>query len=191
MPVRVGEDVIVAVDGQPVREFDDLITYLARNTEVGEEITLTVLRDGQETTVELSLAARPSPQARNSPPEDQSGGGAYLGIVGMTITPEIAQAMELPPDQEGVLVGRVQQGSPADEAGLRGSYQAFSFNGQLLLVGGDVIIALDDQSIASFEDLGTFLRSAEPGQEVTITLLREGEEIEVDATLEKLPTPVP
>jgi serine protease Do len=105
--VRVGGDVIVAVDDEPVKKFDDLITYLARSTEVGQTIELTVLRGGQEETVSLTLEARPESQVQSSQPEGQTQGGAYLGIVGLTLTPEIAQAMDLPTDQGGVLVEQV------------------------------------------------------------------------------------
>jgi len=176
--VSVGGDVIVAVDGQPVKKFDDLITYLARSTEVGQTIELTVLRGGQEETVSLTLEARPESQAQS-----QTGGSAYLGIVGLTLTPDIAQAMDLSADQEGVLLEEVQQGSPADEAGLRGSFQSVTINGQQLLVGGDVIVAMDGQRIASFEDLSGFMQQAEPGQEVALTLLRDGNQVEVSVTL--------
>jgi serine protease Do len=181
--VRVGGDVIVGVDGQPVKEFSDLITYLARSTEVGQTIELTVLRGGQEETISLTLEARPESQVQSSQPEDQTGGGAYLGIVGLALTSDIAQAMDLPANQEGVLVEQVQQGSPADEAGLRGSFQPVTINGQQLLIGGDVIVAMDGQRIASFEDLSAFMQQAEPGQEVTLTLLREGSQIEVSVIL--------
>jgi serine protease Do len=181
--VSVGGDVIVAVDGQPVKKFDDLITYLARSTEVGQTIELTVLRGGQEETVSLTLEARPESQAQSSQPQSQTGGSAYLGIVGLTLTPDIAQAMDLSADQEGVLLEEVQQGSPADEAGLRGSFQSVTINGQQLLVGGDVIVAMDGQRIASFEDLSGFMQQAEPGQEVALTLLRDGNQVEVSVTL--------
>jgi S1-C subfamily serine protease len=181
--VRVGGDVIVAVDGQPVKKFDDLITYLARSTEVGQTIELTMLRGGQEETVSLTLEARPESQVQSSQPEGQTQGGAYLGIVGLTVTPEIAQAMDLPADQGGVLVEQVQQGSPADEAGLRGSYQPMTTNGQQLLVGGDVIVTMNGQTIAGFEDLSAFLQQAKPGQEVTLSLLRDGSQLQVDVTL--------
>jgi serine protease Do len=181
--VSVGGDVIVAVDGQPVKKFDDLITYLARSTEVGQTIELTVLRGGQEETISLTLEARPESQAQSSQPQSQTGGSAYLGIVGLTLTPDIAQAMDLSADQEGVLLEEVQQGSPADEAGLRGSFQSVTINGQQLLVGGDVIVAMDGQRIASFEDLSGFMQQAEPGQEVALTLLRDGNQVEVSVTL--------
>jgi serine protease Do len=185
--VRVGGDVIVAVDGQPVKEFDDLITYLVRNTEVGQTIELTVLRGGQEDTLSLTLEARPKSEVQSSQPEGQAGGGAYLGIIGLSVTPEIAQAMDLPASQEGVLVEQVQQGSPADQAGLQGSYQPVTINGQQLLIGGDVIVAMDDQQIANFGDLSTLLQQAEPGQDVALTLLREGNQVEVLVTLAARP----
>jgi serine protease Do len=186
--VPVGGDVIVAVDGQPVKKFDDLITYLARSTEVGQTIELTVLRGGQEETVSLTLEARPESQAQSGQAQSQTGGGAYLGIVGLTLTSDIAQAMDLSANQEGVLVEEVQQGSPADEAGLQGSFQSVTINGQQLSVGGDVIVAMDGQGIASFEDLSAFLQQAEPGQEVALTLLRDGNQVEVMVTLATRPS---
>jgi serine protease Do len=181
--VRVGGDVIVTVDSQPVREFDDLITYLDRHTEVGQTLTLTALRENQEQTVEVTLAARPNSEERQGQPEARAGRGAYLGIVGLTVTPEIAEAMDLPADQEGVLVEQVQQSSPADEAGLRGSYKPVIVNGQQMLVGGDVITALQDQPVNGMEDLQVRLRQAEPGQKATLIVLREGKEVQVNVTL--------
>ena len=57
--VQVGGDVITAIDGQPVKRFEDLVTFLARNGKVGQTVKLTILRDGKEMTVSLTLAARP------------------------------------------------------------------------------------------------------------------------------------
>ena len=179
----VGGDVIVGVDGQPVRNFEDLVAYLANSTTVGQTITLSVLRDGKETQIDLTLAARPSSPPATTQTESSSTTGAYLGIVGLTVTPDIAQAMDLPTDQGGVLVEQIQQGSPADEAGLQGSFQPATINGQQLLLGGDVIVAVDGQAIASFEDLSAFLQQAEPGQEAALTLLRDGNQVEVSVTL--------
>lgn len=60
LQVEVGGDLIIGVDGTPIESFDDLVTYLARNTQVGQTINLTVLRNGAQTTVKLTLAARPT-----------------------------------------------------------------------------------------------------------------------------------
>jgi S1-C subfamily serine protease len=54
-----GGDLITAIDGHPVRQFSDLLTYLVNNTEVGQVVTLTVLRDGEEVELQLTIGARP------------------------------------------------------------------------------------------------------------------------------------
>lgn len=54
-----GGDVITAIDGQPITKFEDLTSYLFNNTEVGQTVSLTVLRDGREQIVELTLEAVP------------------------------------------------------------------------------------------------------------------------------------
>ena len=58
-PDSAGGDFIVAVDGQPVSTFDDVLIYLARYTSPGDTITLTVLRGGESLDVPLKLAERP------------------------------------------------------------------------------------------------------------------------------------
>lgn len=61
LPVRIGGDVITAIDGTPMSEFDELLSYLVANTEVGQEIVVTVYRDGEFFDVTLTLDARPGP----------------------------------------------------------------------------------------------------------------------------------
>ncbi len=54
-----GGDLITAIDGQPVLQFDDLLKYLINNKSPGDTVTLTVLRDGDETDLTITLAKRP------------------------------------------------------------------------------------------------------------------------------------
>ncbi|MGH2536819.1 MAG: S1C family serine protease [Candidatus Promineifilaceae bacterium] len=54
-----GGDLIVAIDGQPIRDTEGLIAYLVFNTEVGQTIQLSVIRSGETITVPLTLGARP------------------------------------------------------------------------------------------------------------------------------------
>jgi serine protease Do len=56
---RVGGDVIVAIGGQTVETFDDLIAYLFGSTKVGQQVTLSVLRDGHQQGVQVTLGERP------------------------------------------------------------------------------------------------------------------------------------
>jgi serine protease Do len=186
---RVGGDVIVAMNGQPIENFDDLVTYLVHSTEVGEKVTLTVLRDGREQQMEVTLGERPSSGQEARPTTGETAAeGAWLGITGMTLSPEVAQAMSLSQDQQGVLVEEVVNGSPADKAGLRGSDKPVTIKGQQLLVGGDVIVAWDSQSVTQMEELRALTGKARAGQEVTLTVLRDGEQIQVRVTLEARPT---
>ena len=55
----LGGDVIIGIDDEPVREFDDLLSFLSRKGEVGKEVTLTIIRDGKQQTLPLTLDARP------------------------------------------------------------------------------------------------------------------------------------
>ncbi len=57
--LSVGADVIIAVEDQPVWGMDDLILYLVEETRPGDTVTLTILRDGQEETVDVTLDRRP------------------------------------------------------------------------------------------------------------------------------------
>jgi S1-C subfamily serine protease len=188
---RVGGDIIVAINGQPVGGFDDLVTYLARYTSVGDVATLTILRDGRQETVEARLAARPTEGVASMPANQGTASGAWLGIQGLTLTPEIAEAAGLPAGQEGVLVAEVIRNTPAGAAGLRGGDRIIEVNGQQVQIGGDLILAADDEPVSGFEDLRGFLLRAEPGQEVTFALLRDGDKISVAVTLGERPASTP
>jgi len=58
-PLKAGGDLIIAINGQPVREFDDLIIYLVRETRPGQEVELTIIRDGKEMQLLVKLEERP------------------------------------------------------------------------------------------------------------------------------------
>jgi len=58
--LKVGGDVIIAIDGQKVERFEDLLVYILRYTEVGQEVKLTIIRDGHERSVKMKLSERPS-----------------------------------------------------------------------------------------------------------------------------------
>jgi len=57
--IRAGGDIIVAIDGEDLQTFDDLIAYLVSETEVGQEVELTVVRDRREIKVPVTLDERP------------------------------------------------------------------------------------------------------------------------------------
>jgi 2-alkenal reductase len=58
-PSVTGGDLVTAIDGQPVTSFEEMLTYMARYTSPGDTVALTVLRDGEEQQVDLTLGTRP------------------------------------------------------------------------------------------------------------------------------------
>ncbi len=179
--VPVGGDVITAIDGQPILQMDDLIAYLAGSTKVDQKVTLTILRNGKQQTVDVTLAARPSQQqqANNNTTTPSQTNGIHLGIQGMTVDQNIAQAMNLPNGQQGVLVEQVQPGSLADKAGLKVGSKSVTIHGQNVTVGGDIITGLDGQPITSIDDLRSALAQLPSDHPLTLTVLRNGQEMQV------------
>ena len=108
----------------------------------------------------------------------------YLGITVTSLDHDLASAMNLPPNQRGALVENVAAGSPADKAGIKGGQTQVTINGQQLSVGGDVIIAYNGQTVNSSDDLIGFLAlSGSVGQNVTLTVLRGGKQMQIQVTL--------
>jgi 2-alkenal reductase len=113
----------------------------------------------------------------------------YLGITSnnnFTVA-ELAATLDLPVDQ-GVLIAEVQPGTAAAEAGLQGGNREVEVMGQPVVLGGDIITAIDEQELRTFDDLVAYLVSdTEVGQGVVLTVIRDGGEIEVPLTLGKRP----
>jgi len=113
---------------------------------------------------------------------------AYLGIRGQSVTPELAEALNLPEGVLGAYVDQVVPGGPADKGGVKGGGKVISTDGVELHKGGDIIIAIDGEPVRNFNDLVAYLvTKASPGQEVTLTVLRDGKEMDLKVTLGKRP----
>jgi S1-C subfamily serine protease len=112
----------------------------------------------------------------------------WLGVTGRTISPEMVEAANLPAEV-GVLVFEVEVDSPAEKAGLRGGQQQITVSGVPMLIGGDIVVAIDEVEVRDFDDVVNFLASHTiVGDVVTLTVVREREEITVGVTLEERPT---
>ncbi len=183
---RVGGDVITAIDDQQVRSFEDVVTYIA-HARVGQKITLTILRDGRTRSVDVTLGERPTQQSQGQGNEAQAAQGAWLGISGMSVNPDIAEAMGIPRDQTGILVGEVATGGPADKAGLHGSYKPVTIQGERILVGGDILTAWNDTPLSNMDQLRSLLNAASPGDKVTLSVLRDGKTLKIPVTLGERP----
>jgi S1-C subfamily serine protease len=95
----------------------------------------------------------------------------YLGISYVPLTPAIAAQLGIQ-QEKGVVVARVAAGSPAAAAGIR---------------SGDVITAVDNTPIQNGSDLARVLNSHKPGDVITLTILRQDQQLSVQVTLGEMP----
>jgi serine protease Do len=114
---------------------------------------------------------------------------SWLGISGTSLSPDLAKAMGLNANQQGALVVTVTSGGPAEKAGLLASEQQTTIDGQQVPMGGDVITAVNGQTIKNFDEVISYLfNNTTPGQTITLTVLRQGHEQQVKLTLGERPT---
>ncbi len=107
----------------------------------------------------------------------------WVGFVGYSITPGLAEALKLPV-QQGVLVARVAPSSPAARAGLHGATRQVRVGNYRVLAGGDIVTAIDDQAVTSTRDLDRYLElQTRVGQVVELTVLRNGQELVLSVEL--------
>ena len=113
----------------------------------------------------------------------------WLGMFGVDITPDVAKALGLDLNQaKGFLVMNVDDGSPADNAGIRGGESVTTINGRLIELGGDVILKIDNQTVRKLDDILTYLeREKRVNDSVRLTVLRDGKLQPIDVTLAARP----
>ncbi len=184
--LRAG-DVILSVDGQeltPEKSLADLI----RAFQPGDEITLEVQPadggDSREVTVTLGenpdnsnqaylgVTYRPTvaPMGGQMPPMSPHGEGgpdAPFGGMPFILPPDLPEGVD-----GAVIISQVMEDTPAADAGLQ---------------PGDLILAVDGDSVAEIEDFVEILQSHKPGDEVTLTVYRDGDQFDVDVTLAEHP----
>ena len=107
---------------------------------------------------------------------------ASLGAEGRPLWPGLAEALNLPVKQ-GILIERVTPGGPAAQAGIRGGTKSVLAGLQELRIGGDVVTAIDGKPITSQLDLNLYLNRDNPGETVTLTIIRDGKKLEVPVKL--------
>lgn len=107
---------------------------------------------------------------------------SYLGVAMANVTPPIAEANELE-EARGILLERVIDNTPADGV-LQGSTEDVQINGGQIPIGGDVILAIDDEPIDNIDDLSTFLAlETDPGDVIAINIVRDGDTQTVELEL--------
>ena len=116
---------------------------------------------------------------------------AYAGVTTTPLYPQLAEELGLDVDT-GALVSEVVDGGPADDAGLQAGDDApIRFQAQDVDAGGDVIVAVDGEPIDAEADLPRLISLAEPGDVVTLDIIRDGDEEQIEVELGERPVEVP
>lgn len=107
---------------------------------------------------------------------------AFFGTRTLEVGGGLAEALDLPV-QEGLMIEEVTKGGPAAAAGLHGGDREVMAGMRRIVIGGDVIVAIDNQKIATQFDMNVVLNRKRPGDTVTVTLYRGGKKLEIPVTL--------
>jgi serine protease Do len=141
-------DILREIDGRPVCEgIDFYIALIGRKQ--GDVINLKVDRESKERVATITLAGRPLPDGTQLAIE-------RLGVEVAPLTDDVAQMLGMT-GSRGLIVARVEEGSPAAELGL---------------TRRDVLVAIGRHSVDNIEDLGQLLEVIKPGEKVPVTVLR-------------------
>jgi S1-C subfamily serine protease len=149
-------DRILALDGTEVT-LSEPLTELVRAQAVGDEVELTVMRGDTELTLTAVLTEHPD-----------EAGVPYLGV---RVAPAMGawHALDVAPlAANGVQVTSVDEGSPAEQAGIEPD---------------DLIVAIDGEEVQNSQALIGAIRSHQPGDTISVTVERGGEELSLEVTL--------
>jgi S1-C subfamily serine protease len=105
-----------------------------------------------------------------------------LDIATLAIGPDIAEQIGLPADY-GLLIERVLPGGAAEKAGLHGGTQRYYQGNRPVMLGGDLIVAMDGHEITNPQDMSAAMNSHQAGDTVTLTIFRERKRMDVKVKL--------
>jgi S1-C subfamily serine protease len=106
----------------------------------------------------------------------------FLGVRTLPIGPELADQMGLPAGY-GLLIVQATPGGAADRAGLRGGTEKAFLGNTPIMLGGDLIVAIDGQDIENEQDLAHIMNNHHAGDTVRVTIYRAKKKMEVNVTL--------
>jgi S1-C subfamily serine protease len=105
-----------------------------------------------------------------------------LGLSTIPISPELADEIGLPADY-GLLILQVTPGGSADLAGLRGGTERAYLGNSLIMLGGDLIVAIDGEKVQDEDDLAQMMNNHRAGDTVKITIYRNKKKLDVKVPL--------
>ena len=154
-------DIIVSVGDSDISTVSDVRDAVGAAS-VGDAVTVTIERDGSESSYDVTVGERPSSnRGGGSKHSGKSGimGASGVGAVIASLNADLAEKLEID-TEEGVVIVKVTADGPADDAGLH---------------SGDIVVSVDGETVESVSDVVTAVRDAEAGDTLTFVVDREGE----------------
>jgi S1-C subfamily serine protease len=115
---------------------------------------------------------------------------AYIGVSSQPLYPQLADKLGIDAPT-GSLIRKVIPDGPADQAGLQGADSGadatIEFQGREVATGGDVITGVDGEDLVNENDLSRLISEHQPGDKVTLQIIRDGQKMDVDVTLGERP----
>jgi serine protease Do len=149
-------DVITQLDGQPVADAGTLQVEVGQK-QPGATIKLGVMRNGSSETIPVTLGSMDKGKGEES--ASTQNGKPRWGLGLEDLSPDVRQELQAPQNVAGAVVGNVQPGSPADNAGLQ---------------RGDIILEVNRKAVKSAADASQALKSVPSGQEALVLVWSQG-----------------
>ncbi len=158
------DDVILKIDGKKIAEANDL-TDMVREDSIGQKVVLTVLRDGKEKTIDVTLGSsreRPQYHVLSMEPKKErymiysDRNFPYIGVELENLSIQLGDYFGVK-DGEGALISSVEEDSPAEKAGL---------------AAGDVIVDINGEKVLDPSDASGLIRDMEPGDTASVKVVR-------------------
>jgi serine protease Do len=157
-------DVIVEADGKTIED-SRMLRLIVGSKAPGTQLSLLVLHNGQQRNVTVKLDELPVKETASAETPTRQKGSApetiqsRIGIAVIELSPEIAQHLKVPENVKGVVVGDVEEGSPAAEAGLH---------------LGDVVQEVNHKPVHDVADFRSQLTAARGSNPILLLLNRDG-----------------
>lgn len=153
-------DIILEFNGKEVKDISSLRNMVAQS-KVGSEISMKILRSGKEYTVKVVIVELPREVAEVVPDQlpNDTETEALTGLTVMELTKEIARQLGFNKGERGVVVVKVEPGSPADEAEIK---------------KGDIIKEVDKKGINNLEDFNRIASNIKKNETVLLFINRGG-----------------
>jgi serine protease Do len=162
-------DVITSFDGKPVNETSELPLIVA-STPIGKNVKVEIIRKGEKKTLDIKVGELKDDEEQSSHATGEGAtNGSKLGFKAGEITSERAKQLKVP-EKSGVVILQVEDGSPAQEAGLQ---------------AGDVVIEVDREKVTGLSQFNKKIKSYKEGDTILLLVKREGSSLFLTLKVEK------